>query len=568
MRMRPTWTAPLALLVALVLAASSATAGSSRPTDSGTATNEAPPPTKAALFNFDYFVKAFGKHYGSPLERATRQVYYLTSAFSAYVSGVAYMYHEQSYYEAINMFSDWSRAELEKMENKLLAADDNDDDDDDDDKHGDAAKKATRKPAGDQDRADPEAVADKLEREIKSIVDESGKLFEPSEAAATQQTKRAARRKRDTQTSARRRRPLRRITMDMLVKSNRPAAEPAEVLVKVDERLRGNNRRYDLSMAGQQQATMGLRDQQEDVTEWMLESWDDGGNNSVQAQTKADESLASVFAVAKDRLLAMMKEHNKTESTDSSDYGDEIADVEPLPDEMFVDLRQENCMFSPRHQLQCGSCYAFAGITMAEWLYCKKTGALKAFSEQYLIDCGKGNIDNMNGCDGGQPANLPAFIHNFGLEMLSLYPYVGEEQPCPYTKDTDLTRTGFIRMKLNGYLLVPVRFWEAVLKHSPIFASFRTPRDFSKYSDGVHAGHNCRKGTGHAMVVVGHGREGGEEFWLIRNSFGTGWGAGGYFKLSKEAKRNCIKMQRGIVYGTRNGRDYDVKPVANHEGPK
>jgi cathepsin L len=41
--------------------------------------------------------------------------------------------------------------------------------------------------------------------------------------------------------------------------------------------------------------------------------------------------------------------------------------------------------------------------------------------------------------------------------------------------------------------------------------------------------------TNHAVVAVGWGKGNGIDFWIIRNSWGTGWGISGY-----------IKMQRGV----------------------
>ncbi len=37
----------------------------------------------------------------------------------------------------------------------------------------------------------------------------------------------------------------------------------------------------------------------------------------------------------------------------------------------------------------------------------------------------------------------------------------------------------------------------------------------------------------HAIIVVGYGTDAasGKKYWLVRNSWGTGWGAGGYIKL-------------------------------------
>jgi len=52
-----------------------------------------------------------------------------------------------------------------------------------------------------------------------------------------------------------------------------------------------------------------------------------------------------------------------------------------------------------------------------------------------------------------------------------------------------------------------------------------------KYKGGVIP---CRRdcaGTGHAMRVIGWGREGSKQYWLIANSWGTDWGEDGFLHV-------------------------------------
>ena len=59
---------------------------------------------------------------------------------------------------------------------------------------------------------------------------------------------------------------------------------------------------------------------------------------------------------------------------------------------------------------------------------------------------------------------------------------------------------------------------------------------------GVFNDASCSKATApnHAVVVVGYGTQSGQNFWLVRNSWGTGWGESGYIKMRRGASNQCF----------------------------
>ena len=87
---------------------------------------------------------------------------------------------------------------------------------------------------------------------------------------------------------------------------------------------------------------------------------------------------------------------------------------------------------------------------------------------------------------------------------------------------------------------------EALYKRGPITIGFEVYPDFMSYSSGIYhhtfpARSASKLGrfspfelTNHAVLVVGWGTTGGgDKYWVVKNSWGTGWGQGGYFMIRR-----------------------------------
>ena len=57
---------------------------------------------------------------------------------------------------------------------------------------------------------------------------------------------------------------------------------------------------------------------------------------------------------------------------------------------------------------------------------------------------------------------------------------------------------------------------------------------------------HCPAGTSHAVVLTGWGSENGKNYWILRNSWGAGWGDGGYMKIGRG--KNMCGMNNIVVY--------------------
>lgn len=67
------------------------------------------------------------------------------------------------------------------------------------------------------------------------------------------------------------------------------------------------------------------------------------------------------------------------------------------------------------------------------------------------------------------------------------------------------------------------------------------------YRHGVYNAIDCDKGViNHAAVIVGWGNLNQLDYWIVRNSWGPGWGIRGYFLIQRGV--NKCKIESYVSY--------------------
>ncbi len=214
-------------------------------------------------------------------------------------------------------------------------------------------------------------------------------------------------------------------------------------------------------------------------------------------------------------------------------------------------------------QGECGSCWAFSTVGALECAIKRVHGEHVDLSEQYLVSC---NLDNW-GCGGG------FFAHDYHYNKKGACdnePGAVLEKDFEYTATNGECKKCNHPYKINGWSYVEgpqtvpsvKQIKNAIYKFGPVSAAVAVDSKFQAYSGGIFDS-DTSTNVNHAIVLVGWKddesvKNGG--YWILRNSWGPGWGEGGYMRIAY----NTNKVGCGACYI-----DYDSNspsPPSDNDG--
>jgi cathepsin L len=161
--------------------------------------------------------------------------------------------------------------------------------------------------------------------------------------------------------------------------------------------------------------------------------------------------------------------------------------------------------------------------------YAIKTGyPLLSLSEQQLVDCAGGVYGNM-GCDGGDMGTAIQYAADYGMELESDYPYMAVDQNCRYDKTkTHAKPIGPKNVATNNALAL-----KTAIADGPVSVAIEADTFvFQFYSGGILSSKACGTNLDHGVVAVGYATDAsGKPYYIVRNSWGSSWGVGGYVNI-------------------------------------
>jgi hypothetical protein len=184
------------------------------------------------------------------------------------------------------------------------------------------------------------------------------------------------------------------------------------------------------------------------------------------------------------------------------------------------DWRDYGMVTSVKNQGSCGSCWAFGMLGSYEAILAINDMGSNNLSEQFLVRCNSHGYS----CNGGWWCYDDMYN---GIPLESCYPYTATSGSCSYNCTLYFPVDSWYLVGNSSSVPSTSALKQAIYDHGPVAAAVYVNSAFQNYTSGIF--NSCQSSSpNHAIVLVGWG----DTYWILKNSWGTGWGESGYMRIT------------------------------------
>jgi C1A family cysteine protease len=240
----------------------------------------------------------------------------------------------------------------------------------------------------------------------------------------------------------------------------------------------------------------------------------------------AETSFSQLSAIEQEQMLGLLPG---------------VFDMENLPEETIseemVRLTDYEAPHTPiRDQGSCGSCYSFGASASYESYMLTKHNKTCDLSEQDFMMKAKAT-GPYGGCSGWYLDTSMNLLKDQGVADEYDCGYKAKEESCPSSAKA--------KNQIKEWAVTSDKstIQNALQNNGAVYVGFAVYSDFSYYSTGYYEYTSGYRRGYHAVAVVGYDNTG----FTVKNSWGTGWGDNGYFKIKYNQMDNAIQF--GTCFG-------------------